>query len=458
MKSIGEIKFVDLFAGIGAFRLGFENACKEEGFEPKCVLTSEIKPYAITTYQANFEDHNFSGDISLIDPSKIRDFDILLAGFPCQAFSAAGKRDGFADTRGTLFFEIERILKFKKPKGFILENVEGLVTHDRKSSKDKIGRTLTTILTKLNNLGYSVSWKVLNADDFGVPQNRKRIFIVGALDAEISLDGFGTSSVKLQEVLQSGLPVVDTKLSRLLTKSFSHAELEGKAIKDKRGGSTNIHSWDIGLKGKVTQNQKRLLEALLRARRNKKWAIGKGIEWMDGMPLTLQEIQSFHDAPNLKKMLDDLVDKGYLSFEHPKELKRSKVNGRSRSHRVPKLLSEKGYNIVSGKLSFDINSILDPKSICPTLVATDLSRIAVSEKNGLRPLSDVELLRLFGLPDDFKLVGSAVEKADLIGNTVVVPVVEKIAIRLVETLFKDIDHSPAKYGVKTDQQLQLFQL
>ena len=456
MKPREEIKFIDLFAGIGAFRLGFENACIEVGLKPRCVLTSEIKKYAITTYQANFEEHNLSGDISLIDPSKVGDFDILLAGFPCQAFSAAGKRDGFADTRGTLFFEIERILEFKRPKGFILENVEGLVAHDRKNPKDKIGRTLTTILTRLENLGYSVSWKVLNAVDFGVPQNRKRIFIVGALNAEVSLEGFESSSPKLHEVLQNGLPVIDTKLSRLLTKTFSQAELEGKAIKDKRGGSTNIHSWDIALKGKVSQSQKRLLEALLRARRSKKWAVGKGIDWMDGMPLTLREIQSFCDEPNLKKMLEDLVDKGYLSFEHPKEIKHSTINGRSKTLRVPKVSSEKGYNIVSGKLSFDINLILDPKSISPTLVATDLSRIAVSEKNGLRPLSDLELLRLFGLPDDFKLVGSATEKADLIGNTVVVPVVEKIAIRLVEVLFKDIDHSSAKYKVQTDQQLQLF--
>jgi DNA (cytosine-5)-methyltransferase 1 len=442
---------------MGGFRLGFENACAELGFETKCVFTSEIKPHALDNYLSNFPGSEITGDITKVDACEIPDFDVLLAGFPCQAFSAAGKREGFADTRGTLFFEIERILKEKKPKAFILENVEGLVTHDRARPKDPMGRTLQTILEKLNELGYRVSWKVLNAVDFGVPQKRKRIFIVGTLENEVSLVGFNKVEARLLKVIKYGQPVVDTKLSRLLTKSFTQKELEGKAVKDKRGGKDNIHSWDIGLKGKVSAAQKGLLEAMLRARRNKKWAELKGIEWMDGMPLTLSEIETFYDVPKLKELLDDLVQKGYLAFEHPKDITTVVRNGQVRKIREPRTTIEKGYNIVTGKLSFDINVILNPKSVAPTLVATDLSRICVSDRDGLRPLIDLELLRLFGFPDKYKLLGSSTEKADLIGNTVVVTVVNAVTKRLVESVFKGIDHSSSVHKSSTERQMTLFE-
>ena len=161
---------------MGGIRLGFEQAFKERGFETECILTSEIKPYAVQALKDNFEQHHLVGDICQVSTDNISDFDILLAGFPCQTFSTAGKRLGFLDTRGTLFFEIERILRKKKPYGFILENVEGLVLHDRESNKDKIGRTLKTILESLNNLGYKVEWRLLECQKFGVPQLRKRIF------------------------------------------------------------------------------------------------------------------------------------------------------------------------------------------------------------------------------------------------------------------------------------------
>ena len=162
-------KFIDLFAGIGGIRLGFESV------GGKCVFSSEWDAAACQTYEANFGEKP-AGDITKIDAKDIPDFDILLGGFPCQAFSIIGKKEGFADeTRGTLFFEIERILKEKKPKAFMLENVRNLVAHDK-------GRTLKVILKHLEALDYKVYWKVINALDFGVPQKRERIFIVGFLD------------------------------------------------------------------------------------------------------------------------------------------------------------------------------------------------------------------------------------------------------------------------------------
>ncbi len=147
-----EVKFIDLFAGIGGLRLGFEEAFKNAGAPTKCVMTSEIKPFALKVLEHNFSHDYFVGDITKVKNKDIPDFDFLLGGFPFQPFSAGGKRLGFVDTRGTLFFEIERIIAEKKPYGFILENVEGLVKHDLENKKDNIGNTLKTILEKLTLL------------------------------------------------------------------------------------------------------------------------------------------------------------------------------------------------------------------------------------------------------------------------------------------------------------------
>ena len=129
------LKFIDLFAGIGGIRKGFEISCSKRGLSTECVFTSEIKPHAISVLKQNNPNETIHGDITEISSSEIPNFDFLLAGFPCQAFSSAGKRLGFLDTRGTLFFEVERILRDKKPHGFILENVEGLVSHDKKQDR-----------------------------------------------------------------------------------------------------------------------------------------------------------------------------------------------------------------------------------------------------------------------------------------------------------------------------------
>ena len=242
------IKFIDLFAGIGGIRKGFELACAEKGYKTECVFTSEIKPYAVDILTQNHPSETVTGDITKVDAKDIPAFDFLLAGFPCQAFSAAGKRLGFQDTRGTLFFDVERILAEKKPYGFVLENVEGLVNHDRENPRDKIGKTLRTILEHLDALDYHVSWKVLNAKEFGVPQDRKRIYIVGTKKSAPVLSKFKPAHSTLSDVLESGLPTSESKFVKLLLSHYPVNELYGKAIKDKRGGENNIHSWDIDYK------------------------------------------------------------------------------------------------------------------------------------------------------------------------------------------------------------------
>lgn len=422
-----KIKFIDLFAGLGGMRVGLEQACKNIGLESECILTSEIKSYAIDIYTKYFKDNYILGDIQEINSKNISDFDILLAGFPCQPFSSAGTRQGFLDTRGTLFFEIERVLKDKQPFGFLLENVEGLVKHDH-------GKTLEIILHNLEALGYQTTCKVLNSADFGIPQNRKRIYIVGCKTRRISLDFDSSHYSKkfLLNILQQGEPTLKTKFIELLLSHYSLEELYGKAIKDKRGGEDNIHSWDIELKGKVSPQQKELLNLLLKQRRRKIWSAQKGIAWMDGIPLTIEEIATFYPDKNLKEMLSDLVNKGYLTYEHPKDLmKVTNQNGKTITKREYRTDLPKGYNIVVGKLSFEINKILNPNDISPTLVATDMQKLAVIDGQGLRRLTIREGLRLFGFPEDYE-INLPMDKAyDLLGNTVVVPVIREISQRLI---------------------------
>ena len=168
------IRYIDLFCGIGGFRYASQYAFDKLGLEGKCVFSSDIDKYAQESYEANFGERP-AGDITKIEASEIPDFDILFGGFPCQAFSICGLQKGFADnTRGTLFFDIARIIKEKQPQAFVLENVKNLASHDN-------GKTLKTILEVLRDeLGYHVDYKLLNALDFGLPQKRERIIIIGS--------------------------------------------------------------------------------------------------------------------------------------------------------------------------------------------------------------------------------------------------------------------------------------
>ncbi len=194
-----KIRYFDTFTGIGGFTKGIEQAYEnihnrheaERASEvlrgmvpnasgehvqgtPTCIGYSEINKYASQIYAKHYPDHINFGDITKIDADALPDFDLLVGGFPCQAFSIAGKRRGFEDTRGTLFFDLARILRAKRPRYFVFENVKGLLSHDS-------GSTYKTIIATLSELGYDVEWKVLNSKNHGVPQNRERVYIVGRI-------------------------------------------------------------------------------------------------------------------------------------------------------------------------------------------------------------------------------------------------------------------------------------
>lgn len=216
------MKYFDTFTGYGGFTLGIERALgsngdKREVFteptdvqhlpndrsndvqKPLCIGYSEVNKYAIQVYEKHFPNHKPYGDITQINPAELPDFDLLTGGFPCQAFSIAGKRQGFNDTRGTLFFDIARILKEKRPRNFILENVKGLLSHDN-------GRTFKTIITTLVELGYCVEWQVLNAKNHGVPQNRERVFIVGHLGGVPERKVFPIGASNEKDIVQLNNP------------------------------------------------------------------------------------------------------------------------------------------------------------------------------------------------------------------------------------------------------------
>jgi len=165
-----KIRYISLFSGIGGFERGIEQTTKKE--EYTCIGFSEIDKYAKNIYKKHYPNHISLGDATAIRTEDLPDFDLLVGGFPCQAFSHAGKRRGFDDARGTLFFEISRILRDKRPRYFLLENVRGLLSHER-------GKTFQTMLRTLGELGYDVQWQIYNSKDFNVPQNRERIYIKG---------------------------------------------------------------------------------------------------------------------------------------------------------------------------------------------------------------------------------------------------------------------------------------
>jgi len=432
------IKFIDLFAGMGGFRLGFEQACTELGLKYKCVFTSEIKKPAVAIYKLNFPKSHITGDITKVDPKSVPDFDYLLGGFPCQAFSVAGKQRGFADTRGTLFFNLANILKEKKPRGFILENVTGLITHGSKVSGSKLGSTMVTILGVLRELGYTVTYRTFNSAEFGVPQARKRIFIVGHLDSKLDLRNHYIPKKILETLLETGKPCVKSEFTERLLKYIPKDRLRGGIIRDTRNGPRMLHSWDFRMSGSLSKLQLQLMESICNYSRLDKWNKSKGIPKCENACLTTDEIHTFFTNVSkleLQSMLDDITDKGYLRLEYPRIYSPSKGTT-SATH------LSKGYFLYRGALSFTFNRILDPKALSGTLVATEVPHLGVLDIDGIRRLTSRECLRLSGFPETYQSgveshIVSINQLYDLIGNTLIPQVAKFCAMQLLSVDYEN---------------------
>ncbi|SME95013.1 DNA (cytosine-5-)-methyltransferase [Desulfovibrio gilichinskyi] len=427
------IKFIDLFAGTGGIRLSLEQACENLGVKTKCVFSSEIDKNACLSYDLNFGVDPYS-DIRMID--SLPDFNFLLAGFPCQSFSYAGKRKGFGDTRGTLFFEVERILNDKRPKYFLLENVRGLITHDK-------GRTYDTIKTKLEDLGYSVDYLLLNTSNFDVPQNRVRIYILGVLEKSIkltlnsNLGAADTHKFKLNTVNKqlslfdtSTISVTASRTPKVVkdilevnpdkkyqcSKDFvlrlrkvvgnDLSQLNGYRLIDYRGGKS-IHSWELGVKGDCTSNEVEFMNLLIANRRKKIFGIHQ-----DGKSLTREQIETFYHANNFEEVTSSLLSKGYLSC------------------------NERKFNPVCGNMSFEVFKFLDPDGISITLTASDANRLGVVQNNMPRRITPRECARLQGYPDSYKLINNDNAVYKQMGNGVSVPVVKRVLTDFIENNYE----------------------
>lgn len=417
------IKFIDLFAGTGGIRLAMEQACLELGLDTECVFSSEIDKNACASYELNFGENPYS-DIKEVNV--FPDFDFLLAGFPCQSFSYAGKRKGFGDTRGTLFFDVERILNQKKPDYFLLENVRGLITHDK-------GRTYQTIKEKLEAIGYSVDYLLLNSSNYDVPQNRVRIYILGVMDRKLNLTlnsdlgAADTHKFKLStENYQASLfeeekrkpktvkdileknpdskyicsPDFTRKLKKVIGSDFT--QLNGYRLTDYRGGNS-LHSWQLGVKGVCTPNEIEFMNLLISNRRKKIFGTHQ-----DGKRLTREQIETFYHVKDFNKVTSSLIKKGYLSC----------YDGQ--------------YNPVCGNMSFEVFKFLDPEGISITLTASDSNRLGIVHNNVARRITPRECARLQGYPDSYKLLENDAAVYKQMGNGVSVPVVKAVLQDFIE--------------------------
>ncbi|MDJ0518544.1 MAG: DNA (cytosine-5-)-methyltransferase [Trichodesmium sp. MO_231.B1] len=408
--------FIDLFSGIGGMRLGFEQAAEYLNIETECVLSSEINPDAGLVYQKNFAEFPL-GDIHKIE--KLPPHEILLAGFPCQSFSYAGKKAGFGDTRGTLFFEITRLIDTYKPQAFIFENVRGLLTNDQ-------GRTIETIKHEIKSRGYSFDIFLLNSANFDLPQNRLRIYILGVLDSTPKFNlisdlgpkdshSYIPQQLSLFDPLKKSITVADilennpdekyncsekfvTALKQRLNGDLD--KLHGMRLIDYRGGNS-IHSWELGLRGKCSVEEIELMNCLILKRRNSQFG-----KHQDGKLLSQEQIASFFPHPQLDILLNSLVSKNYLQIVESK------------------------YKPVAGNFSFEVYKFLDQDKISVTLVASDANRLGIYHQNRVRKITPREAARLQGFPDNFILHPEDNKAYYQLGNSVSINVVKAVAQEL----------------------------
>lgn len=243
------LRYIDLFCGIGGFRQAMENLSRDLRVPSQCVFSSDIDKKCRKTYAANFGDEP-AGDITQVDENDVPKHDLLLAGFPCQPFSIIGQMRGFDDTRGTLFFDIARILKAQKPRAFVLENVKLLVNHNK-------GQTLGVILETLRDLGYRIEYRVLNAMDFGLPQKRERVFIVGSLrGVPFHWPEGGAPMKPLSELLEKDVDRKHYASDHIRNQRWSRLEprAEPTIWHENKNGHISAYPWSCALRAGASYN------------------------------------------------------------------------------------------------------------------------------------------------------------------------------------------------------------
>jgi len=403
---LNEPTFIDLFSGIGGFRLGLERV----GF--KCVWSCDNDVYANRIYAKNFgtENHH-AGDVRRVDAKGIPDHNLLCAGFPCQAFSIAGKQKGFEDTRGTLFFEICRIAEAKKPPLLLLENVKGLLSHDK-------GFTFQVILESLEELGYWVEWQVLNSRHFGVPQNRERVFIIGHLG--------GRGGREVFPIAES--PEVATREPRRPKESVSTC-IVGSYWKgaDKHGQRTLIIEDFYKERGTRTYVEE---SPTLRGDRH-------------GLKLVIPTLNDRARLEKRQRTLIAVVKSGSQTnrIYSPEGLSPTIPTPCGGRH-IP--IIKVGNIFPSGH---EAGGILDPRGISETprpmgsrgsskVQAPKVLAHTVRHDMRIRRLTPVECERLQGFPDGWTEGVSDTQRYKLLGNAVTVNVIEFLGARILDRCFQ----------------------
>ncbi len=419
--------FVDLFAGIGGFRIPLEE------LGGKCLGYSEIDREAIKVYQKNFisyinSDEHYFGDITQLDKLPF-DIDILVGGVPCQPWSIAGKLQGLDDPRGKLWIDVFRVVKANQPKAFIFENVKGL-------TEPRNQKSLQYIINNLENSGYIVKYQVLNSYDFGVPQDRDRIFIVGIRKELENCQKFTfPAPIDKQTKLYEVIPGLQA--SNFTKKKFTPEVLfDGKVpasrgrfqkldelndffmFSDIRDGHTTIHSWDLI---KTTEREKSICQTILRNRRKKIYGP------KDGNPLSFKNLAEL--VPDLKQEeIDILVSKKILRFVDAEgyEFVNSKIssgiNGISKiflphAHAIATLTATGTRDFVA-KISIECQ---EPEAYKKTFIET------IYKKRKFKPLTAKDYARLQGFPEWFRMADNETVAKYQFGNAVSIPVVYHLA-------------------------------
>ncbi len=397
------IKIFSMFSGVGGFELGFQQA----NLQTQVVGFCEIDKYASQILETKFKGIKNYGDATTIDETKLPNFDILVGGFPCQSFSMAGKRKGFDEARGTLFFDVARILAHKKPRNFILENVKGLLSHNK-------GKTFETILGILSNLGYIVEWELLNSKNYGVPQSRERMYIVGHLRGQSRpkvfsfREGNGVSETSRKKERERSSQVSSTITSNY--KRGTHAmgeqyilepkELtknlgQGQRVYSTNGASVSIKALGGGQGGKTG------LYKIPQATK-------QGYEWADlGDSVNLQNLKSKTRRGRVGKQIAQTLDTGNQQYTIVQATITPSRKNKSQNGRRFKDNEEPMFTLTQN----DVHGVMH-------------------NKTQIRRLTPIECERLQGFPDNWTKGLSDTQRYKCMGNAVTTNVVEWVVTQL----------------------------